>query len=73
MAPQAAVDAPRMRILFGGDLAVEPGHPLGERFPEAVGRPTGQDGYGAAQIVSRGGGRLAGGADQRRDGSVITL
>jgi gamma-glutamyltranspeptidase len=73
MDPQQAVDAPRMRVLFGGEMALEPGHPLGARFPEAVGRPTSQDGYGAAQIVSHRDGRFAGGADPRRDGSVIVL
>ena len=31
--PQQAVDAPRMRVLFGGDIALEPGHPLGAAVP----------------------------------------
>jgi gamma-glutamyltranspeptidase / glutathione hydrolase len=73
MEPQPAIDAPRMRVQFGGEVALEPGHPLAARFPEAVGRPTGADAYGAAQIASRRAGKLLGGADHRRDGAVIVL
>lgn len=71
--PQAAIDAPRMRVNFGAEMALESGHPLAERYPEAVGRPTGLDGYGAAQVASVREGRLAGGADRRRDGVVVVL
>jgi hypothetical protein len=35
---QAAIDAPRMRWMFGGLRSLEPGHPLGGRFPDDVGR-----------------------------------
>jgi gamma-glutamyltranspeptidase/glutathione hydrolase len=73
MLPQQAIDAPRMRLMFGGQRSLEPGHPLAGRFPDDVGRSTGLDGFGAAQIASRRGGRLAGGADPRRDGAVIVL
>jgi gamma-glutamyltranspeptidase/glutathione hydrolase len=73
MAPQEAIDAPRMRLLFGGLRSLEPGHPLADRFPDDVGRPTALDGFGAAQIASRRNGVLSGGADPRRDGAVIVL
>jgi gamma-glutamyltranspeptidase/glutathione hydrolase len=73
MLPQDAIDAPRMRLLFGGQRSLEPGHPLSDRFPDDVGRPTALDGFGAAQVASRRAGRLAGGADARRDGAVIVL
>jgi gamma-glutamyltranspeptidase/glutathione hydrolase len=73
MPPQEAIDAPRMRLMFGGQRSLEPGHPLAARFPDDVGRATGLDGFGAAQIASRRGGRLTGGADRRRDGAVIVL
>ncbi len=73
MTAQAAVDAPRMRWLFGGEMALEPGHPLADRFPEAVGRPTGGEGFGAAQVAAISGGALEGAADGRRDGAVVIL
>ncbi|MEX2558189.1 MAG: gamma-glutamyltransferase [Actinomycetota bacterium] len=68
--PQPAIDAPRMRMLFGGEIALEPGHPLAETYPEAVGREAGPEGFGAAQCVARRGSHLLGGADPRRDGAV---
>ncbi len=71
--PQDAIDAPRMRILFGGEIALEPGHPLALKYPDAVGRPTGAEGYGGAQVAANYGGRLRAGADPRRDGSVVEL
>jgi gamma-glutamyltranspeptidase/glutathione hydrolase len=73
MGAQEAVDAPRMRWLFGGEIALEPGHPLANRFPEAVGRSTGAEGFGAAQVAGWRDGRLEGGADHRRDGAVVML
>jgi gamma-glutamyltranspeptidase / glutathione hydrolase len=73
MEPQAAIDAPRMRVLFGGELGLERGHPLAEEFPDAVERQTGPEGYGGAQVASRRDGRVRAGADRRRDGAAIEL
>jgi gamma-glutamyltranspeptidase/glutathione hydrolase len=73
MTPQAAIDAPRMRWMFGGQRSLEEGHPLAARYPDDVGRPTGMDGFGAAQIASGRGDQLSGGADPRRDGAVMIL
>jgi gamma-glutamyltranspeptidase/glutathione hydrolase len=73
MGAQASVDAPRMRWLFGGEVALEPGHPLAGRFPDAVGRPTGFEGFGAAQVASLRDGEVSGGADARRDGAVVVV
>jgi gamma-glutamyltranspeptidase / glutathione hydrolase len=71
MAPQEAIDAPRFRILSGGNLAVEPGHQLAERIPEAVGRDPGNGGFGGCQAICRSGGTLRGGSDPRRGGLVV--
>ncbi len=72
--PQAAIDQPRFRILFGGALAVEAGHPLAVEQPEAAARPPGPEGFGAAQIVGLlDGTRLAAGADARRGGFALIL
>jgi gamma-glutamyltranspeptidase / glutathione hydrolase len=71
--PQQAIDAPRMRFLFGGDVALEPGHPLAAMMPSAVGVPTGFEGFGAAQAASLRDGRVTAGADARRDGHAIEL
>ncbi len=68
MAPQAAIDAPRFKVLFGGDVAAEEGHPLVETIPETGERPAGPEGYGAAQVVGWHDGALAAGADLRRGG-----
>ena len=68
--PQAAIDAPRFKILFGGDVAVEPGHPLAERIRGAAERAAGPEGFGAAQVVGRLGGNLRAGADPRRGGAA---
>ena len=57
--PQDEIDAPRMRILFGGEIALEPGHPLELKYPDAVGRPTGAEGYGGAQVAANYGGDSA--------------
>jgi gamma-glutamyltranspeptidase / glutathione hydrolase len=73
LAPQDAIDAPRMRMLFGGAIALEPGHPLSATFPDAVGRPTGPEAYGAAQVVSSIRGHVRAGADPRRDGRAIEI
>jgi len=71
--PQEAIDAPRMRIIFGGEIALEPGHALAAKYPDAVGRPTGPEGFGAAQVASLHGAQLSAGADLRRDGCAIEL
>jgi len=68
MAPQEAIDAPRFKILFGGDIAIEPGHPLLASMPEAGARPAGPEGFGGAQVVGWHDGRLQAGADARRGG-----
>jgi gamma-glutamyltranspeptidase / glutathione hydrolase len=66
--PQAAIDEPRFKIVFGGDVAAEEGHPLVATMPEAGARPAGPEGYGAAQVVGWHDGELAAGADPRRGG-----
>ena len=71
LAPQAAVDAPRLRVLAGGQLALEPGHDLARRMPDAVGRDPGPGGFGGCQAVATGGGVLRGGTDPRRGGLVV--
>jgi gamma-glutamyltranspeptidase/glutathione hydrolase len=74
MAPQEAIDAPRFKVLFGGDVAVEPGHPLLATMPAAGHRPPGPEGFGGAQVVGRHGDQLMAGADGRRGGhaEVVT-
>jgi gamma-glutamyltranspeptidase/glutathione hydrolase len=69
LAPQAAIDAPRFRIGFGGVLALEAGHPLCESMPEAAAQPPGLEGFGAAQVASR----SDAGADPRRDGTAAVI
>jgi gamma-glutamyltranspeptidase / glutathione hydrolase len=73
MAPQAAIDAPRFKILFGGEVAAEEGHPLLATMPEAGERPSGPEGYGGAQVVGWHEGHLAAGADPRRGGAAEVL
>jgi gamma-glutamyltranspeptidase/glutathione hydrolase len=74
LAPQAAIDQPRFRLLFGGDVALEAGHPLADAWPEAAARQPGPEGFGAAQVVSRTpDGSLAAGADPRRGGTATVL
>lgn len=71
--PQTAVDAPRFRVLPGGELALEPGHPLAETDPEALSRPPGDGGFGGAQVVTRAGDGVLAGADPRRDGAATVI
>lgn len=73
LAPQDAIDAPRFKICFGGDLALEHGHPLVTDFPAALAKNPGPEGFGAAQMIAWHDGRLAAGADQRRGGSAVVL
>lgn len=68
--PQAAIDAPRFKICFGGDTALEAGHPLLERFPGAGERAAGPEGFGACQVAGRHRGTLRAGADHRRGGAA---
>lgn len=72
-APQDAIDQPRFKICFGGGLALEADHPLAERFPEALERNPGPEGFGAAQVVAWHDGRLVAGADARRGGHAVAL
>jgi len=72
-APQDAINQPRFKICFGGGLALEAGHPLAERFPDALERNPGPEGFGAAQVVAWHDGELAAGADPRRGGQAIVL
>ena len=71
--PQDAIDQPRFKICFGGGLSLEAGHPLAPRFPEALEKNPGPEGFGAAQVVAWHDGALAAGADRRRGGTAIVL
>ena len=73
LGPQAAVDRPRFKVCFGGDLALEPGHELAGAHPAALSRSPGPEGFGAAQIVGWHRGRLEAAADARRGGSATVL
>lgn len=69
--PQAAIDQPRFKLLFGGALSLEAGHPLCASMPDAAARPAGPEGYGAAQVAGvLADGTVAAGADHRRGGSA---
>jgi gamma-glutamyltranspeptidase/glutathione hydrolase len=70
---QAAIDAPRFKLRFGGDLALEPDHPLGNGHPDALQRDPGPEGFGNAQAVGRPNGPLEAGADHRRGGTARLL
>lgn len=72
-APQDAIDMPRFKICFGGDLALEAGHPLGERYPDALKKNPGPEGFGAAQMIGWHQGRLHAGADHRRGGHAAVI
>ena len=75
--PQAAIDAPRWRVISGRKVAVEPGFdpawsrrcaPAATRF---VDPPDGVFAFGGAQIVMRSGGGYVGGSDPRKDGQAV--
>jgi gamma-glutamyltranspeptidase/glutathione hydrolase len=70
---QAAIDAPRFKICFGGDVALEPGHPLVASMPTALQKDPGPEGFGNAQAVGRPHGILDAGADARRGGFARLL
>lgn len=77
--PQAAVDAPRWRILEDGTVTVE--HEFGSELVDALARlghpvarrPRGDFGFGGAQLIMRlkGGGGYCGASDGRRDGMAL--
>lgn len=69
---QAAVDAPRVRVVEGGELALEAGHPLAAGDPAALDRPPGDGGFGSAQLARRTAstGDVEAAADHRRQGAA---
>jgi len=71
--PQAAIDAPRFKICFGGDLALEAGHSLAADAPAALTKNPGPEGFGAAQMIAWIDGRLSAGADGRRSGHAVVI
>ncbi len=71
--PQAAIDMPRFKICFGGDLALEAGHPLAAMYPAALNKNPGPEGFGAAQMIGWHDGALHAGADARRGGHAIVI
>jgi gamma-glutamyltranspeptidase/glutathione hydrolase len=73
MGAQHAVDVPRLRVLAGGELAIEPHHELANRYPSAVGRDPGNGGFGGCQVVRKVGTTLSGGSDPRRGGCVVSV
>jgi gamma-glutamyltranspeptidase len=68
--PQQAIDEPRWKITFGGELSLEAGHPLCAELSEATARPPGPEGYGACNVAGIVDGRPVAGADHRRHGAV---
>ena len=70
---QAAIDAPRFKICFGGDVALEPGHPLSGSMAPALQKDPGPEGFGSAQVVGWRHGVLDAGADARRGGFARLL
>jgi len=71
--PQAAIDMPRFKICFGGDLALEAGHPLAAQYPDALNKNPGPEGFGAAQMIGWHEGELQAGADARRGGHAVLI
>ncbi|CAN5772147.1 gamma-glutamyltransferase [soil metagenome] len=76
MNPQAALDAPRFRVLEGGMLALEDG--LSENvcgqlasLGHNVASDSTEEGFGGGQILVMSGGMLYGGSDKRKDGCAI--
>lgn len=69
----AAVDAPRFRLVAGGEVALEPGHPLQARYSNGVGRDPGPGGFGSAQIAAHVDGTTVASADPRRDGRAVIV
>ena len=73
LGPQEAIDLPRFKICFGGDLALEPAHPLGALYPHALNKNPGPEGFGAAQMIGWHDGELRAGADARRGGQAVVI
>ena len=71
--PQEAIDMPRFKICFGGELALEPGHPLAALYPDALNKNPGPEGFGAAQMIGWHEGELHAGADARRGGQAVVI
>lgn len=73
LSPQDAIDMPRFKICFGGDLALEADHPLGAKYPAALNKNPGPEGFGAAQMIGWHEGSLHAGADARRGGHAVVI
>jgi len=71
--PQEAIDLPRFKICFGGELALEAGHPLATLYPDALNKNPGPEGFGAAQMIGWHEGALHAGADARRGGHATVI
>ncbi len=71
MSAQAAIDAPRFRVLPGGLLAAEERHLLAAVDPAVTGRDPGAGAFGGCQVASRTSRRLEVGSDRRRNGSAL--
>ncbi|MFQ5896453.1 MAG: gamma-glutamyltransferase, partial [Nitrospinota bacterium] len=74
---QAAIDAPRFRILGGREVAIEQGVPDGvlaelSRRGHRVARAGGFEGFGGGQAIRRlESGAYVAGSDHRRDGCAV--
>jgi gamma-glutamyltranspeptidase/glutathione hydrolase len=68
-----AVDAPRFRVLMGGDVALEQGHPLAPRHPGSSDLPPGLGGFGGANVVRVTGDGIEAAADHRRGGAATVF
>ena len=73
LSPQDAINMPRFKICFGGDLALEAGHPLAAMYPAALDKNPGPEGFGAAQMIGWHEGALHAGADARRGGHAVVI
>lgn len=71
--PQDAINQPRFKICFGGDVALEEGHPLSDQIPDGLAKNPGPEGFGAAQMIGWHDGELKAGADPRRGGSATVI
>jgi gamma-glutamyltranspeptidase/glutathione hydrolase len=77
---QAAIDAPRFRVLDGGRVAAEAHYPAATREAlSAMGHRLETDapglafGFGGAQAIMRKGGIYAAGSDPRKDGQALVM
>jgi gamma-glutamyltranspeptidase/glutathione hydrolase len=76
--PQAAIDAPRWRVVGGRRVDVEPGLPAATRdaltalgHDLVVGNVATHSGFGGAQAILRVPGGYIGGSDPRKDGQAV--